>query len=204
MKTAARIISYLFHPLLFATYLVLLLGWFMPRFLLLPSSAIMTFAALVFVMTFVLPVANLLMFKAFGSLPSLQMETRKERIVPFSLITIIYAVVSIMFFYKVSTNVNFNKLMLIIAFMVFVATVTTFFVKVSIHSLAACGIVGILLPLNNAMSDGTLLIPTAVILAVSGLIMSARLYLNVHTPREVLIGAVTGFAAGFFGMIVLF
>ena len=204
MKTAARIISYLFHPLLFATYLVLLLGWIMPRFLLLPSSAIMTFAALVFVMTFVLPVANLLMFRAFGSLTSLQMATRRERIVPFSLITIIYVVVSIMFFYKVSGNINFNKLMLIIAFMVFVATTTTFFVKVSVHSVAACGIVGILLPLNRAVSDGTLLIPTILILALSGVIMSARLYLNAHTPREVLLGAITGFAAGFFGMIVLF
>jgi membrane-associated phospholipid phosphatase len=204
MKTAARIISYLFHPLLFATYLVLLLGWIMPRFLLLPSSAIMTFTALVFIMTFVLPVANLLMFRAFGSLSSLQMETRRERIVPFSLITIIYAVVSVMFFYKVSGNVNFNKLMLIIALMVFVATVTTFFVKVSVHSLAACGIVGILLPLNRAASDGILLIPTILALALSGLIMSSRLYLNAHTPREVLLGAVTGFATGFFGMIVLF
>jgi membrane-associated phospholipid phosphatase len=204
MKTAARIISFLFHPLLFATYLVLLLGWIMPRFLLLPSSAIMTFAALVFVMTFVLPVANLLMFRAFGSLTSLQMETRGERIVPFSLITIIYAVVSVMFFYKVSGNVNFNKLMVIIACLVFVATVTTFFIKVSVHTLAACGMVGILLPLNRATSDGTLLIPTVIILALSGVIMSARLYLNAHTPREVLVGAVTGFATGFFGMIVLF
>ena len=127
MRSTAKIISYVFHPLLFATYLVLVLDWFMPRFLLLPPSANLTFVALVFVMTFVLPVANLLMFKAFGTLPSLQMEKRQERLIPFTLIAIIYAVVAVMFFYKVGRNVNFNKVMLIVAALVLAATVATFF-----------------------------------------------------------------------------
>lgn len=204
MKTAAKIISYVFHPLLFATYLVLVLGWFMPRFLLLPPTAILTFAALVFVMTFVLPVANLLMFKAFGTLSSLQMETRQERLIPFTLITIIYAVVATMFFYKVSGNVNFNKVMFIVASLVFAATVATFFLKISVHSMAMCGALGIMIPLNKAMDDGALLWPTLVLLTLAGLVMSSRLYLNAHTPREVLFGAMIGFAGGFFGMLLLF
>ncbi len=204
MKAGAQIISYVFHPLLMATYLVLVLGWFMPHFMLLPPSALYTFTGLVFVMTFVLPVANLVMFRTFGTLPSLQMTTRRERLIPFTLITIIYAVVAVMFFYKVTINVNYNRVMLIIAVMVLVATGITFFKKISIHSMAMSGLVGILVPLNKAVENGSLLWPTLAILVLAGAVMSARLYLNAHTPREVLYGSLSGFLIGFFGMIFLF
>ena len=204
MRTAAKIISYIFHPLLFTTYLVLMLGWFMPRFLLIPSSALLTFAGLVFVMTFVLPVANLAMFKAFGTLPSFQMTSRRERLLPFTLITLIYGVVTAMFFYKVSANVNFNKVMLIIELLIIAATVATFFQKVSVHSMAMSGAVGIMIPLNKVAENTTLLLPTMVVLSLAGVVMTSRLYLNVHTPREVMVGAIIGFSMGFFGMIFLF
>ena len=94
--------------------------------------------------------------------------------------------------------------MLIVAALVLAATVATFFAKVSVHSLAVCGALGIMIPLNKAVSDGSLLIPTLVILSLAGIVMSSRLYLNAHTPREVLYGAVIGLAAGFLGMIFLF
>lgn len=204
MKTAATIISWIFHPLLFATYLVLLLGWYMPQFLLIPVSKILTFAGLVFIMTFILPAANLVMFRAFGTLPSLEMKTQRERFVPFVLIAIIYLVVTLMFYYKVSANVNFNKVMMITTGLIFIAAVATFFEKVSVHSLAVCGAVGILLPLNKVVENGVLFVPTLVMLMVAGLVMSARLYLNAHTPRQVLYGAVLGFSGAFFGMIFLF
>ncbi|CAN5314589.1 hypothetical protein BH10BAC4_BH10BAC4_08060 [soil metagenome] len=204
MQTAARAISIIFHPLLFATYLVLVLGWSIPRFLVLPSKALLPFTGFVFVMTFILPVANLIMFKAFGSLTSLQMPTRRERLLPFTLITIIYIVVTVMFFFKVKNNIYFNKVMLIVASMVLIATIATLFQKISIHSLAICGALGIMMPLNKAVENGAMLWPTVIALTIAGAVMSARLYLNVHTPREVMMGAVTGFSIGFFGMILLF
>jgi membrane-associated phospholipid phosphatase len=34
--------------------------------------------------------------------------------------------------------------------------------------------------------------------------MSARLQLNAHTPREILVGGVSGFIIGFVSMIVMF
>jgi membrane-associated phospholipid phosphatase len=60
------------------------------------------------------------------------------------------------------------------------------------------------MPLNKAVENGSLLWPTLIVLIVAGLVMSARLYLNAHTPREVLYGALAGFSIGFFGMIFLF
>lgn len=204
MKTAAKLISYLFHPLLFTTYLAVMLGWFIPRFLLIPHSTILTFAGLVFVMTFVFPLANLILLKTFGAISSFEMQNRRERLLPFTLVTVIYSVVAILFFYKTSGNVNFNKVMMIVSSLALVATVATIFQRISIHSLTICGVIGIILPLNKAVENDNMLWPTALALVLGGLVMSSRLYLNAHTPREVLIGAVLGFAVGFFGMLLLF
>lgn len=94
--------------------------------------------------------------------------------------------------------------MMIITAMVVASAIVTLFYKVSVHSVAICGIIGILLPLNNASEEGLLLYPTIGSLAMAGVVMSSRLQLNAHVPREVLVGAVMGFAIGFGGVISLF
>ena len=93
--------------------------------------------------------------------------------------------------------------MLIIAALAVVGTVCTFFFKVSVHSLGWAGLVGIVLPLNIA-ADGTLLLPTAALIVIAGVVMSARLKLNAHSPREVVIGGLSGLAIGIAGMSILF
>jgi membrane-associated phospholipid phosphatase len=204
LRAGAQVVSYLFHPLLLCTYLVLTLGYFMPRFYSIPPAALLRFTGFVFVMTFILPVANLLMLKSVGSLKSLHMVDRSERVLPFVLIALIYAVVTYMFFYKLRTNMNFNKVMVLVTVMIMLATAVTLFHKISIHSLATAGCVGLLLPLNKVEPMGSLMVPTVVMMVLAGLTMSARLYLQVHTLREVMAGAVAGFSVGFFGMIILF
>lgn len=203
MHLAARLVSYLFHPLLFLTYLVVLLGLLMPRFLLIPAAAIWRFAGFVALITFIFPAANIVLLKAFGTIRSLEMEKRKDRLLPFMMITVFYGVVCAMFYYKVSMNLNFNKIMLIATALTAVATVMTFFFKISIHSLAMGGALGIIMPLNKA-AEGALLYPVVLLIVLAGLVMSARLYLQVHTLREVGYGAALGFLVGFFGMIILF
>lgn len=66
------------------------------------------------------------------------------------------------------------------------------------------GLLGIVLPLNTVAENNALFIPAVALLVITGLVMSARLQLNAHTPREVWFGALTGFLIGFVGMIVLF
>ncbi len=93
--------------------------------------------------------------------------------------------------------------MLIVTLLVAISTLITFFYKISIHSLSMWGAVGIVLPLNKIV-EGSLLWPTAAIIAIAGLVMSSRLFLNAHTPREILLGAVVGFSIGFGGLKILF
>ena len=154
-------------------------------------------------MTFLLPSLNFIFFRATGTIKDLQMPTKAERVLPFIFITILYCVVTFMFYWKFQVP-NVPKLMLIITAMVIVSTITTFFYKVSVHSVGICGIIGILLALNNASEQGLLFYPMVFTIALAGIVMSARLQLNAHNPREILIGSAMGFTIGFMGVVLLF
>lgn len=204
MRATANLVSIVFHPLLLTTYMVMLLGIFFPTLLGIAPQHLRVMTAFIFGFTFLLPVVNLIMFRVFGTISSYTLENRTERIVPFIAIALIYIVTAFLFFFKLRFSANFNYLLSIIAMLVVAAVVLNFFLKVSVHALAAWGGIGILLPLNKAMEQADLLWPTAGAILAAGLIMAARLYLNAHTPREILVGSVSGFTIGFFGVIYLF
>jgi membrane-associated phospholipid phosphatase len=89
-------------------------------------------------------------------------------------------------------------------FLVLGATLVTFVYKISVHSLAICGMLGIFIPLNNATQDNDLLYATIGCLVIAGAVMSSRLQLNAHTPREILAGALSGFTISFISILVMF
>lgn len=204
MRIVAKIISFLFHPLLLTTYLVTLIGYYFPTMLMVAPQNMRPILAFIFCFTFLLPAVNILILKIFGTISTFAMDSRRERIVPFVAISVIYIVMTFLFYYRLPFSSNFSNLMLLITLFVVAGTVITFFYKVSIHSLAMWGSIGILVPLNKAMEQSYLLWPTAGIIVAAGLVMSARLYLHAHTPRQVMIGGVVGFGIGFLGMIFLF
>jgi membrane-associated phospholipid phosphatase len=204
VKIAAKIISVIFHPLLLTTYLTVILTIFFPSMLMIKPENRMVVIALIFTLTFVLPSLNILMMRYFGNVTSITLYSRQERITPFFYISLLYMLATFLFYYKLSFSMNFNKLMLIVTAMVVISLVITFFFKISIHSLAVSGGIGILLPLNKVTEETTLLWPTAFVIVAAGLVMSSRLLLNAHTPREVFYGSIVGFLVGFGGMVVLF
>jgi hypothetical protein len=203
----ARVISFIFHPLLMATYFFGLLYFFLPSALFpIPQDKQPVFVGVISFMTFVLPALGISMLRTVGAISSFTMLDRRERIRPFFLITIVYLFFTYFFSFKQGLGLedNFFKFLLIIDLLVIVATAITFYFKVSIHSIGIMGILGVVLPLNNMVESNTLFIPTIVIILIAGLVMSARLQLNSHTSREVWVGALTGFLIGFLGMTFLF
>ncbi len=202
MRIAAKIISFVFHPLLMATYLIIVLGKFFPIMLMIGPDHIWLITSFVFGFTFVVPAVNLLLFRYLGSIQSLHFETRQERVLPFIFISLMYGLVAFLFYYKLPFSANFNKLMLIVAALVVMATIITLFYKVSLHSLAMGGFIGILFPLIRFSS--ALLLPTTIIIALMGVVISSRLMLGAHTPRETLVGSLAGILTGYGGMLLLF
>lgn len=204
MRAAAQFISVVFHPLLLTSYLTLLLCIFFPPMLMVSPDKIWIMAGFVCAITFVLPALNLVIFRYFGNIASLALSERKERVMPFFFIAIMYTMVTVLFYYKLPVSSNLVRLLMIISALVIIAAIATLFYKVSIHSMAMWGGVGILLPLNKMVITGELLYPTVGVIVITGLVMSSRLVLNAHVPREILIGSILGFVVGMGGMFILF
>jgi len=164
------------------------------------------FVFLIFCVTFLLPALNIGIFRTFGSIKSLAMEERGERIIPFSFIAILYGVLTYLFYSRTRIGLNDNllKFLIIIDVLVIVAALVTVFYKVSVHSMAIWGLIGILLPLNKVSEDGALLLPTIISIVIAGLVMTSRLQLDAHTPREVMVGSMLGFGISFAAMITMF
>lgn len=207
MDVLAKVFSYLFHPLLLATYLFALFTLTLPAGMdPLREDGHWNFVFLIFCVTFLLPAFNIGIFKVFGTIKSLTLEDRKERIIPFAFITILYSVVTYLFYSRTRIGLNDNllKFLFIIDVMVLLATIITVFYKISVHCMAIWAFIGILLPLNKVSEEGTLFYPTVISIVIAGVVMASRLQLNAHTPREVLFGAMTGLMASFVSMTILF
>lgn len=203
----ARIVSWIFHPLLLATYLFALFTVLLPAGMdPIKEDGQWKFVFLIFCITFVLPALNIFLFRTLGFISSLSLENRLERLVPFSFVTVMYVLVTWLLYTRTRIGMNDNllKFLILIDALVLIATATTFFYKISVHSMAAWGFIGILLPLNKVSEEGRLFVPTIIAIAVAGLVMSSRLQLNAHTPREVMAGALTGLLVSFGSMLVLF
>lgn len=207
MNWVARLVSILFHPLLMATYMCLLFIVAMPSAL--EPFRQETFSGLltlIFLVTFLLPAINILVFKIFGSISSLSMPDRRDRIIPFVFITILYVSMTLLFYwrFRIDFTDNVLKFFVIIDLLAMTSAIVTFFYKVSVHSIGICGLLGIVLPLNTLSENGALFYPTVGLIVLTGIVMSSRLQLHAHTLREVTVGGVLGFTISFIAMNVLF
>jgi hypothetical protein len=203
----ARIVSVVFHPLFMPTYLFSLLAWALPTLLepIIPELQL-KFLMFIFLVTAALPLLNVGIFKSFRTIRSFAMVERKERLLPFVFISAIYVAVTYLFHIhaRMNLNDNFLKFMVIIDMLVVVSTIATFFFKVSVHSVSAWGLIGILVPLNKITEVNSIFYPTLGVIVLAGVIMSARLKVGAHNSREVMLGAVLGLATGVTGMLLLF
>jgi len=206
VQALSRIISFVFHPLLMATYLFTLLLFTVPIALdPIKEERAGSFIFLIFCVTFILPVLNIGLFRLFGTVKSFSMPTRSERVFPFIFITILYCVVTYLFYSRARMNLNDNmfRFLVIIDLLVLVATLVTFFYKISVHSLAMGGLTGIIFWLNQAVDTGVLFFPLLGIIVLTGVVMTARLKLDAHTLPQVLIGGVAGVAISFVSLSFL-
>ena len=99
MNQLARVISIVFHPLLLPTYWIALLAWVMPLGLEpFPAISHLGLIIQIFLVTFCIPSLALGALKAIGIIPSVTMERRVERPVPFIFLTVWYLFVSYMLY----------------------------------------------------------------------------------------------------------
>ena len=201
----ASIISFVLHPLMMSTYLFILLIYTAPHSILpigFSISGSVVLVSLIFITTFVIPVLSLFILKMSGSISSLLLEKREERITPMLYTIIMYAVTSYMFSTKVELGEMIFVFLAITTLLIIITVVITLFWKISLHSIGIGGLVGLMMGVNLQSVIHYFEIILPVLFLVSALVLSARLKLNAHSPTQVYSGFVLGISISFVCFII--
>lgn len=198
--TAAKIISILFHPLFIPVYGMLIILSAPTLFGFLPFSVKRILLTIIVVNNIVIPLLFIPYFKYREIIKSWQMETREERVLPL-VITNFFYLVSVYIFWRFHLPLFIKSFVLAAAAVSTIVTIVNFWWKISVHAVGAGALVALVIILSLTMRTQLSLLLIASVMS-SGMILTARLYQNSHSPLEVWTGFLVGFAAT--GIILLF
>lgn len=218
MKIVAQILSYVFHPLIIPTYMVLLLLLINP-YLFGVNSLHQGFLIIlrIFFTTFLIPSVAVLIMKGVGLISSLEMEERTDRVGPFIATGVFYLWAFRSLLADTSVPSAYLVAVLGATIVLFVCFFINIFYKLSVHAAGMAGFLGMVLICMHLYSVGIFkmdvpflgeciismnFILVASILAAAA-VMSARLILNVHSLGQITLGFTVGLLGQFIALKVL-
>jgi membrane-associated phospholipid phosphatase len=205
IRMISNAISVLLHPLLMPTLLFTIIVNYLPMVVSpINEEGKKYLIGLTFVTTFLFPVfislTFLLMIKNRFSIRDLFLDENKERFIPFLSTGILYVGVTYVMYSTIRLNPVCILIMTGISITVLMVAVITLFWKISAHAAGISGVVGYLLYFSILSADNNLFIPVAVLILLSGILLSARLYLRSHTSAQVYAGYLLGLFISFVTM----
>lgn len=205
MKYFFQAVSYILHPL-FMPMLGLFILFESPT---LPNS-LLTLDALYYfpdqakdvlyivlgILTLLAPGLSLLIMYWNRMISTLDLEDRKERFYPFVLIIFYFVLTYAYLKLRLPEFLQHEALMSYIFGIILVFVVSFFInfkVKMSMHAAGIFGVCGAILAYNQTQIESNLAF-LFYLLCLGGLVGSARVYLQKHTLKEVLVGMSVGFS----------
>ena len=151
---------------------------------------------LIFILTYMVPILLLFFLKNFGFIKDFQVSTIKERRVPvIFMILILYFLGNTIIQIPMIRNLGIlfygTSLSLICIYILFSAKL-----KSSLHLVSMGNMLGFFLIMTN-VNNLSILFIIILLIFLSGILASSRLYLKAHTPIELLIGFFLGFISQF-------
>ncbi|AEA43766.1 phosphatase PAP2 family protein [Fluviicola taffensis] len=212
MRIVSKIISWVFLPLLTPVYALAIAMYcfnleeyyssYQENCLyLLPDEAKEVLLYLFGAFSFFAPALTVLFLQTRGSVSSVMMEKRSERIVPSVMVVLFGISLLAILLYKVPPELSGSKFIFGLALgsliSVISCTILTFRWKVSLHATGMGILTGFLFMYYSKMLLFPLWILVLAFIA-SGIVMSARMYLKLHSLSQL----VVGFAIGFIGLVL--
>ena len=193
MKKFAILLSYVLHPL-FAPIIGISILFNSGTYIGLINNRLFLFLyTLVALFTIFLPLLVISILVQLRVLKNLYLEERKERIIPYMLTFIFYAILFI-FLKKEQVPHNFPIWVYILgcSISVLFMLIITYFWKISSHMIGIGGITALILSISFVFRVD-LMFYLIICLTLSGLLGSSRLLLNKHNLGQVLTGYFLGF-----------
>ncbi len=195
IKTAANIISYVFHPVFVPVYVMLFLLYVHPYIFagISARDKMLTLLQSILMYTF-FPLVTVLLLKGLGFIPSLLLRTQRERIIPL-LATMTWS----FWIWNVWRNLHGSpREIVLFSLAAFIASILAWlmniYMKVSLHAIAMGVLSAFFLNLafSSSISFGFYV---SVALLVTGLVCTARLLVSDHSQAEVYSGLAGGVLA---------
>jgi hypothetical protein len=197
----AKVISVIFHPLFVPLYGMIIIFTAPTLFWYIPFKVKKILLFVVATNNVLIPVSLMPFFRYRNIISSWAIETRKERRIPLLAVSFFYSITSFILF-RLQIPLFIKSFIFATAVLAITVSVVNFWWKISLHSVGAGALAGlvIVLSLNMMVPLTWFLIP---VLLISGLILSSRLRLNTHNPPEVYLGFITGII-GMYLLMLLF
>jgi membrane-associated phospholipid phosphatase len=204
VRKLALLLSVVFQPLLMPSLVFGVLFFGVPQATSIPESFKERLFYLIVSSTLIIPMVLMLGLRWTGMVKSLHFEEKSDRRTPFILVTLFYVLTTYFLKQKTELDPILWQGMAIITVSVILLTAVTFFWKMSAHMigiggvLAVLGVLGIYFP---SLDLAYLLVAT---LLLGGVVASSRLYLEAHSPAEVYVGLLVGFATCWMGFVWIY
>jgi membrane-associated phospholipid phosphatase len=185
-KTLAKIISIAFNPLVMPTYGLLVLFATNTYFSLLPFEAKKAIFLTIFISTCLLPLAFIPLFMYQKLINNIDMEDKKERLIPYSVIAVLYFL-SFFLMGQMGVPETILKVILGAGLLLITIILITFKWKISTH-MAGIGGLAATLTAFSLILKANFLIFLIITLFVAGILGTARITLKLHSPLQIYAG----------------
>jgi hypothetical protein len=200
----SKITSVVFHPLLMPSFLLGTLFYLAPETAgvdIIGLNGRLSLLAFIFVATFILPSLAVFYLYRANLIGSMHLQKLSDRRLPYFLTVGIYGSISYFFGIKIpqtsGLSPDIGVVLVIITATIFCVGVISLWWQISAHAVGISGVVGVFAAIIVRDNADALFYPFLISIIAWGLVLSARLYLNVHTVAQVVAGSLLGFIFSF-------
>jgi hypothetical protein len=192
IRGISQIISVLFHPVFMPLLMALAVYALMPgSFAGIKEKQLILLFVSIGVSTLFFPLFTIGLMKPLGFISSFQMPTSRERTIPLIAVMIFYFWISHVFNNLPAIPLALKVLLLGNFWGIILVFLANIFTRISMHTAAAGGMIGILLVLL-ILSPANIVMPFFGALILAGIIGTARLALGAHQRGDIWLGYIIG------------
>lgn len=190
----ASIVSYLFHPVFMPVLLAIVIWRIQPaEFAGMTRQMLILRLSTMVMLTIFFPLFSVALCRKLGFVQSIQMRVSRDRVIPLIIIMTFYFWLQQVFSHLPDIPKIINILMLGSFWGIILLFMASIFFKVSMHTTAAGGAIGIMTVLLF-LSPFNMLTALFTTIIIGGLVGTARLILREHTVFELWVGYAIGLA----------
>lgn len=196
MTRLANFFSYLFHPIIMPVLGIFIIynsGVYQSN---IPWEAKKFTYLIVILFSILLPLAMLTMLVYWKTIQDIKLNERRERFVP-----MFFAAISLLLLhfilYKIIPIKLINTFTLSMTIIAFLYLIINMHIKTSLHLIALGGITGLVAVISKIFLVD-LFLWLSILIFITGIVASSRIYLKAHTFIEIISGFLTGFSGVFF------